>query len=112
MSQIYDSKSDASPEETVCVYSAPDMIKAELLRGELEVAGIYAVIGEQVAGAFSGALAMGEGYAAEVRVPAESTEEAHKIVLSFVERMEGSENASFTEEELTAAAESTFDSEV
>jgi hypothetical protein len=99
-------------QETVAVYSAPDMIAAELLRGTLEVEGIDAVIGEQVTGVYAGALAVGEGYAAEVRVPAESVEEAREIVLRFIRDTESGANQPISDEDLAAQAEASYDPQV
>ena len=99
-------------EETVAVYSAPDMIAAELLRGTLEVEGIDAVIGEQVTGVYAGALAVGEGYAAEVLVPVESVEAAQEIVLRFIRDTESGANQPVSDEDLTAQAEAAYDPQV
>jgi hypothetical protein len=101
-----------APQETVAVYSAPDMVAAELLRGTLEVEGIDAVIGEQVTGVYAGALAVGEGYAAEVRVPADSVERAQVIVLNFTEQMASGALQPVSDEDLTAQAEAAYDPDV
>ncbi|MES2465651.1 MAG: DUF2007 domain-containing protein [Armatimonadota bacterium] len=100
------------PQETIAVYSAPDMVAAELLRGQLEVEGIDAVIGEQVTGVYAGALAIGEGYAAEVRVPADSVEQAQAIVLTFMEQMESGAMQPVSDEDLAAQAEASYDPNV
>lgn len=102
----------AAMQETVAVYSAPDMIAAELLRGTLEVEGIEAVIGEQVTGAYAGALAVGEGYAAEVRVQAESVEAAQAIVLRFIRETENGAVQPVSDADLTAQAEAAYDPKV
>ena len=102
----------SAPQETVAVYSAPDMVAAELLRGELAVEGINAVIGEQVTGAYAGALAVGEGYAAEVRVPADSVEQARPIVLAFTEQMKSGALQPISDEDLAAQAEAAYDPNV
>lgn len=102
----------SAPQETIAVYSAPDMVAAELLRGTLEVEGIDAVIGEQVTGVYAGALAVGEGYAAEVRVPADSLEQAQAIVLSFTEQMQSGAIQPVSDEDLTAEAEAAYDPNV
>jgi hypothetical protein len=102
----------SSPQETIAVYSAPDMVAAELLRGMLEVEGIDAVIGEQVTGVYAGALAVGEGYAAEVRVPADSLEKAQAIVLDFTEQMATGAVQPVSDEALAAEAEASYDPQV
>jgi hypothetical protein len=102
----------STPQETIAVYSAPDMVTAELLRGTLEVEGIDAVIGEQVTGMYAGALAVGEGYAAEVRVPADSLEQAQAVVLTFTEQMAGGAIQPVSDEDLAAQAEASYDPEV
>jgi hypothetical protein len=101
-----------APQETVAVYSAPDMVLAQLLRAQLEMEGIDAVIGEQVTGVYAGALAVGEGYAAEVRVPADVTEQAEAIVLRFTEQIADGTKQPVSDEELTAEAEASFDPKV
>ena len=68
---------------TVAVYAAPDGITAELVRGALQDAGINAVIGEQVADAYAGALALGEGYWGEVRVPPGDVGRARTVLDAF-----------------------------
>jgi hypothetical protein len=102
----------STPQETIAVYSAPDMVAAELLRGQLEVEGIDAVIGEQVTGVYAGALAIGEGYAAEVRVPADSLERAQAIVLDFTEQMASGAIQPVSDEDLAAQAEAAYDPQV
>jgi hypothetical protein len=102
----------SAPQETIAVYSAPDMVSAELLRGTLEVEGIDAVIGEQVTGMYAGALAVGEGYAAEVRVPADSLEQAQAIVLTFTGQMASGAIQPVSDEDLAAQAEASYDPEV
>lgn len=102
----------SAPQETIAVYSAPDMVSAELLRGMLEVEGIDAVIGEQVTGTYAGALVVGEGYAAEIRVPADSVERAQAIVLDFTEHMASDAVQPVSDEELAAEAEASYDPNV
>lgn len=99
-------------QETVSVYSAPDMVTAELLRGTLEMEGIAAVIGEQVTGVYAGALAFGEGYAAEVRVPADSLESAQAVVLRFTEQRASGAIQPVSDEDLAAEAEAAYDPKV
>ncbi|MBC8103283.1 MAG: DUF2007 domain-containing protein [Cytophagales bacterium] len=98
--------------ETVAVYSAPDLIAAGLLQGALAAEGIDAVIGEQVTGAYAGALAVGEGYAAEVRVPAEALATAQVVVREFVAQMASGAAPPFSDEELSAEAEAAYDPKV
>lgn len=89
--------------ETIAVYSAPDTISADLLMSLLASEGIDAIIGEQVSGMFAGALAVGEGYCAEVRVPADQAERARPIVEAFASGH--GDEPPISDEELTAAAE-------
>jgi len=79
---------EAAAEQTVAVYAAPDPITAELVCGALRDADIPAVIGEQVASAYGGALATGEGYWGEIRVLPEDAERA-RTVLAALEAGEG-----------------------
>lgn len=74
---------EADAAQTVAVYAAPDSITAELVCGALRDAGIPAVIGEQVAGAYGGALATGEGYWGEIRVLPEDVERAREILAAL-----------------------------
>ena len=71
--------------ETVAVYSAPDAVTAEIVRGALEGEGIPAMIGEQVADAYAGPLSVGEGYYCEIRVPAEYADTARAILQAYEE---------------------------
>lgn len=72
-----------SGDETVAVFAAPDEVTAEIVRGALEAAGIYAVIGEQVTHAYSGFLQVGEGYWGEVRVNPEDEEAARTVIAAY-----------------------------
>jgi hypothetical protein len=74
---------EAEAAQSVAVYAAPDSITAELVCGALRDAGVAAVIGEQVAGAYGGALATGEGYSAEIRVPPEDVERARAVLAAL-----------------------------
>ncbi len=73
---------------TVAVYAAPDQLTAEVVRGALEAEGIPAVIGEQVAGAYAGPLALAEGFWGEVRVNAADADRA-RVLLDAFERGQG-----------------------
>lgn len=92
---------------TVAVYAAPDQITAEVVRGALEAEGIPAVIGEQVADAYAGPLALGEGFWGEVRVAAEDAERARATLTGFEQGWGGASDA-----ELAAQAEAASDPEV
>ena len=94
----------AAPEMTVAVYAAPDQPTAEVVRGALEAEGIPAVIGEQVADAFAGAQATGEGYWGEVRVRAEDEARARAVLAAYEQP-----GAAVPEEELAAQAEAASD---
>lgn len=94
-------------EETVAVFAAPDSVTAELVRGSLEAEGIPAVIGEQVAGAYSGAFTLAEGYWGEVRVNPEHEETARALIAGF----DAGQNRA-SDEELTAQAEAASDPRV
>ncbi len=95
---------------TVAVYAAPDRMTAEVVRGALEGEGIYAVIGEQVADAYAGALAVGESFWGEVRVRADQETEARAVLADFDS---GARSASgVSDAELTAQAETASDPEV
>ena len=91
-------------EMTVAVYAAPDQATAEVVRGALEAEGIPAVIGEQVADAFGGPFAVGEGFWGEVRVP-EADEERARAVLTAFEQGQGA----VSDEERAAQAEAASD---
>lgn len=91
---------------TVAVYAAPDAVTAEVVRGALEAEGIAAVIGEQVADAYAGPFALGEGFWGEVRVPAEQADQARALLAAF-------ENQSaISDDEFIAQAESASDPQV
>ena len=85
---------EASAEQTVAVYAAPDPVTAELVCGALRDAGIPAVIGEQVASAYGGALALGEGYWGEIRVLPEDAERARAVLAALEAGDSGQEQAS------------------
>jgi hypothetical protein len=70
-------------ETTVAVYSAPDRVTAEIVRGALEAEGIPAVLGEQVADAYAGPLSVGEGYFGEIRVAAADAETARAVLAAY-----------------------------
>ncbi len=74
---------EAEAAQSVAVYAAPDSITAELVCGALRDAGIPAVIGEQVANAYGGALATGEGYWGEIRVPPEEVARAREVLAAL-----------------------------
>ena len=97
---------DETAEMTVAVYAAPDQVTAETVRGALEAEGIPAVIGEQVADAFSGAMALGEGFWGEVRVPATYEQQARDALAAF------EQETALSEEELAAQAEAASDPQV
>lgn len=98
---------DDDDEMTVAVYAAPSAITAEVVRGALEAEGIPAVIGEQVADAYAGALALGEGYWGEVRVPAPDADRARDLLEKFEHPAGAAADA-----ELNAQAEAASDPEV
>ena len=92
---------------TVAVYAAPNQPTAEVVRGALEAEGIAAVIGEQVADAYAGAFALGEGYWGEVRVRAQDVDRARALLEAF----ESGQGAT-SDAELSAQAEAASDPEV
>jgi hypothetical protein len=94
-------------EETVAVFAAPDAMTAEVVRGMLLGEGIVAVIGEQVTSAVGGALAIGEGFWGEVRVPATQAEAARALLEAYET---GDSDA--TSEALSQAADAAYDPEV
>ena len=75
--------SQSAYEATVAVFSAPDGVTAEIVRGALDSEGIHAVIGEQVSDMLGHAIALAESYWGEVRVPASEADSARAIVASF-----------------------------
>ena len=93
-------------EMTVAVYAAPDQVTAEVVRGALEGEGIPAVIGEQVADAMAGPLAVGDGFWGEVRVPASYEPQARAALEAF------EQGGVTSDEELTAQAEAASDPQV
>jgi hypothetical protein len=103
-----ETNAELTTEPTVAIFAAGDAVTAEVVRGMLEAEGITALIGEQVTSAYGGAFAVGEGFWGEIRVPA-SQEEAARALLSGYDA--GDSSAGDTEE-LTRAAESSFDPEV
>ena len=90
-------------ERTVAVYAAPDQVTAEVVRGALEAEGVPAQIGEQVADAMAGPLAVGDGFWGEVRVPASHEQQARAILDAF------EQGSATSDEELTAQAEAASD---
>ncbi len=98
--------SEEAVEMTVAVYAAPDQVTAEVVRGALEGEGIPAVIGEQVADAMAGPLAVGDGFWGEVRVPASYEDQARGVLAAF------EQGSATSDEELTAQAEAASDPQV
>jgi hypothetical protein len=98
---------EPTAEMTEAVYAAPDQITAELVRGTLESEGIPAVIGEQVADAYAGAFALGEGYWGEVRVAAADADRARAVLANYEQ-----DQAPVSDAELTAQAEAATDPQV
>jgi hypothetical protein len=90
--------------ETVAVYAAPDAVTAEIMRGMLAAEGIEAVVGEQVANAYAGALAVGEGYWGELRVLPEDADRAREALRTY-----GDSDSAVSDEELDAEAQAASD---
>ena len=88
-------------EMTVAVYAAKDQPTAEVVCGALNTEGIPAVVGEQVADAFESALAVAEGYYAEVRVPPAFEQQARELIAAYEQ---GGGDVSVSDEALTAQA--------
>ena len=93
-------------EMTVAVYAAPDQVTAEVVRGALEAEGIPALIGEQVADAMAGPLAVGDGFWGEIRVPASHEQQARDVLAAY------EQGSATSDEELTAQAEAASDPQV
>lgn len=95
---------------TVAIYAAPDDVTAGIVQGMLVAEGLDAVIGEQVADAYRAALAVGEGYYAEIRVPTEQAEQARALIASYENQRP--ETAAAIEQALEIEAESSSDPRV
>ncbi len=67
----------------VVVFRPADAIQAEIVRGALEGEGIYAVIGEQVTGAYEGAFSVGEGAWGDILVAQSDAARAESILADF-----------------------------
>jgi len=92
---------------TVAVYAAPDDMTAGIVRGMLEAEGLSAVLGEQVADAYGQALAVGEGYYAEIRVPADQADQERALIAAYENQRP--ETAAAIEEALEIEATSSSD---
>ena len=92
---------------SVVVYVAPDAISAEVIRGTLHAEGIEAFVGEQVTGAYSGPLSVGEGGWGEVRVHSSDAPRAAQIIAHYETTTQP-----LTDNELEAEALASSDPEV
>ena len=65
------------------IYRPTDAINAEIVRGTLEAEGIFAVVGEQVTGAYEGAFSVGEGAWGDILVAQSDAARAESILADF-----------------------------
>ena len=99
---------DASP--LVVVFRPADAIQAEIVRGALEGEGIYAVIGEQVTGAYEGAFSVGEGAWGDILVAQSDAARAEALLADFDAQTTGNSSADL--DELTQQAMNSSDPQV
>ena len=95
----------------VVVARPADAIQAEIVRGTLEAEGIYAIVGEQVTGAYAGPFSVGEGAWGEIMVAEVDAERAQTLLADYDAR-QSTVDSSVDLDELTAQAEAASDPQV
>lgn len=95
----------------VSVFRAPDAIQAEIVRGTLEAEGIFAVVGEQVTGAYAGPFSVGEGAWGEILVAEVDAARAQALLADYDTSQTALQN-SVDLDELTAQAVASSDPQV
>lgn len=95
----------------VVVFRPADAIQAEIVRGTLEAEGIYAIVGEQVTGAYAGPFSVGEGAWGEIMVAEVDAERANALLADY-DAQSVRADRSVDLDELTAQAEAASDPQV